>query len=250
MIDEFITRSEEYEKKSAWVCNDIVCGHAIDLLLAENKNLGNILDAGGGTGVLANAVAHALPHRGITVIDISPSMLAKLPSHFNKAECAIESVERLNSCFDTILCRQVLHYVDDPSCVIDALTKVLERDGILYIGQIVAPDSESAEWLQNIAGRISPSRKRVWQVSELLSLVLGKSLKLNNASIHTFTDTLNKWMQRSTVQMDRQRVLHSVSNCITPTIRKSLGVSEQNEDISFEVLFFHATFSKRTPVVR
>lgn len=246
MNDEFAARSEEYEKRSIWVSDEFVHSNAIRLLTSTGRiHFGNILDAGGGTGALAKALASRLGYDQITVIDISPSMLARVPSQFEKTECAIESIATLNRRFDTILLRQVLHYVHDPCQALAALFDVLSHDGTFYIGQIVAPNDESAIWLQNIASQISPRRRRVWQISDLVSILLGTGMKMGSASLHPFSDSLRSWMKRSTVQVDQRKLLESAKNSLDKANRNCLGILEQKDDISFEVLFFHAIFTKR-----
>jgi len=245
MRDDFAARAYEYEKKSAWVADDIVCGHAINLLATKSTHLGNILDAGGGTGILASSIASVLPSHSVTVMDISAAMLAKVPKEFKKVHCSIESVRTLDKQFDTILLRQVLHYLADPSNAINELFSVLSPNGVLYVGQIVVPDNESALWLQHVAEQISPNRRRVWQLTKLISLFLSTGMKLDGASIHPFRDTLNTWMQRSTVRLDWQHVFQKAATSITHTVKKTLGIEERAGDILFEVLFCHAIFSRR-----
>jgi ArsR family transcriptional regulator len=118
--------------------------------------LGDVLDAGTGTGRLLELLA---PHiaRG-TGIDISPEMLAIARDRLagaGMAHCQVRlgDVYRLpfrdgdlQAGFDAVLFYQVLHYLDDPQAALREAIRVMKPGGFLSIADF-AP--HSLEFLRN-----------------------------------------------------------------------------------------------------
>ncbi len=100
-----------------------------------------ILDAGCGTGVGTEYLAHLNPQARITAIDLSEAALAIAQERCRRSSaCNVEfhhrslyDVAELGQTFDLINCVGVLHHLPDPERGIQALAEVLAPGGLLHI---------------------------------------------------------------------------------------------------------------------
>ena len=165
----FNNRAGTYEKCSTWV-SDIATNSVPLKFLSRRKNLGNLLDAGAGTGFLSHLLTSEFPFNSIYLVDSSPDMLKKAREKMlnaNVFNVSIESFcEETNEIFDTILLRQILHYVENVDVVIKLLNSILSDDGVIYVGQILVDDYACAEWHDELIRMISKNRRRTFIYGE------------------------------------------------------------------------------------
>ncbi|MBV1855166.1 class I SAM-dependent methyltransferase [Catellatospora sp. NEAU-YM18] len=145
--------------------------------------MGKLLDAGGGSGALAAYVRRHLDPESITVVDVDAAALAETPAGMHTRLSRIEDLSDADGRFDTILARQVLHYVASAVDALTLLRKLLLPGGVIYVGQIVAPDQSAARWLAERASWASPTRHSVFTTDALLSLFAHAGLGLERAVI-------------------------------------------------------------------
>jgi len=82
-----------------------------------------ILDVGCGTGF----VSQLYPNFDITGLDISDGMLERNPYTWIKASA--ESIPFPNNHFDFVVCRSLLHHLDDPAMGLEEMFRVLKPGG-------------------------------------------------------------------------------------------------------------------------
>ncbi|MEB3174845.1 MAG: class I SAM-dependent methyltransferase [Cyanobacteriota bacterium] len=102
-----------------------------------------ILDAGCGTGVGTEYLAHLNPEAEITAIDLSDGALAVARERLERSgvwregvtlqALNLERAETLPGEFDYINCVGVLHHLPDPKAGIQALAKKLKPGGLFHI---------------------------------------------------------------------------------------------------------------------
>lgn len=100
-----------------------------------------ILDAGCGTGVSTEYLAHLNPQAEITGIDLSPAALAVAQERCQSSganqvkfhNLSLYQVEQLPGVFDLINCVGVLHHLPDPAKGIQALANKLAPGGLMHI---------------------------------------------------------------------------------------------------------------------
>jgi len=95
-----------------------------------------VLDVAGGNGLDAARLA-ALGHE-VTVLDISPAMLAEVPAGIATREGAAEDAAELfgPGAFDVVLVHNLLHYLADPAVALRSAIEVLAPGGVLSVLQI------------------------------------------------------------------------------------------------------------------
>ncbi|MEW8619684.1 MAG: class I SAM-dependent methyltransferase, partial [Candidatus Thiodiazotropha endolucinida] len=73
-----------------------------------------------------------------------------------------------SSTFDLIVCRQGLHYLDEGAAASE-LSRLRPKE--IRLGQIVAPNEDSADWWSDLFKTLAPGRKRVYMPSDLEKFV-------------------------------------------------------------------------------
>lgn len=91
--------------------------------LKDGKYSDKVLDVGCGTGF----VSSFYPSFDITGIDISDGMLAQNPYTWLKAPA--ESIPFPDNHFDFVVCRSLLHHLDDPKIGLEEMVRVLKPGG-------------------------------------------------------------------------------------------------------------------------
>ena len=89
----------------------------------DGKISDKILDCGCGTGL----VSQLYPNFDITGIDISDGMLAQNPYKWIKAPA--EAIPFSDNYFDFVVCRSLLHHLDDPLAGLAEMYRVLKSGG-------------------------------------------------------------------------------------------------------------------------
>jgi hypothetical protein len=135
-----------------------------------------------------------------------------------------EDLDTSDGEFETILMRQVLHYVGSPVVALRRLCGRLLPGGAMYVGQMVAPDADTARWLADAARWVSPSRYRVWTVDQLLVTFANAGLRLDKATV------LSHWQPLS--------LRHGVR--LTDHARRSMPVRRRHDAICCRVFWLHA----------
>jgi SAM-dependent methyltransferase len=198
----------------AEACAQLLIGHRI----------GRLLDAGGGNGSLTT---YLMRHRVVdaaTVLDLSDGALAKVPPPIMTKRGRVEDLDTSDGEFATILMRQVLHYIGSPVAALECLRGRLLPGGVIYVGQIVAPDADAARWLGDAARWVSPSRHRVWTVDQLLVTFANARLRLDKATV------LSHWQALDLRNGAR----------ITDHARRCMPVRRSNGAICCRVFWLHA----------
>lgn len=100
-----------------------------------------ILDAGCGTGVGTEYLAHLNPQAEIAAIDLSPGALQVAKERCQRSgagrvefhNLSLYDVDQVPGAFDLINCVGVLHHLPDPQRGIEALAKKLAPGGLMHI---------------------------------------------------------------------------------------------------------------------
>lgn len=241
-MTEFDLRADTYETESRWSVCEAVAEECLKLL--EGHEVGRVLDAAGGTGRLS---AFLMEHREaseVVVLDESSKMLAKAPTSSTKWLGRLEdiNIQHPDETFDTILLRQALHYVNDPVAVVRLLASHLREDGIIYVGQLIAPSSAAANWLSGIATKISPKRRRVYTLESLIDGMIDAGQSFLRAALIPQSDSLSDWVRRATSPIAPHVVLRDAVEGLDSKVAAELAFQLSSSDFSYCLLWFHGTF--------
>lgn len=102
-----------------------------------------VLDAGCGTGALAERLLAAVPAATLTGVDLSPRMAEVARARLGgSAEVLLADVERLpfhDASFDLVVCNDSFHHYPSPDRAAFQLWRVLAPGGALVLGDVWQP---------------------------------------------------------------------------------------------------------------
>ena len=148
-------------------CFDDFYGTVLDLIPYERESAIQILDLGGGTGLLAALVAQAFPQGDFTLVDVSEAMLEQARQRF-RAEparfrfCALDFTEEpLWGEYDAVVSALSIHHVSDGAkqLVFKRVYEVLREGGVfINADQVLGPTPEIDKryheaWLRQVRER-------------------------------------------------------------------------------------------------
>jgi len=207
----FDQRAATYDR-TPWVHDPAVMSTTLDFL--EPAAGQRILDVGAGTGVVLEQALVACPALGRCVaLDISPAMLARIRNPRIETVCHdAETIPCPDASFDTVVCRQVLHYVDNVDRCLRELRRVLADQGALAIAQMTPFGRTDEEWWKRVVRARQPLRKHDLTMPELQSKLEKAGFRISRTLQIRSSESLNSWLDRyweSQEQIAEVRRLHA-----------------------------------------
>lgn len=248
--NDFQTRAHSFESHSSWVTDRAT--NDVPREFFQQRNIGNLLDAGGGTGYLSWYLYQNLMNRfkTITLVDISHNMLDEAKRKKNyPVETHNSSIETFCQMtthkFDTILIRQVLHYVDDVDTVIKLLKSKLSDNGYIYVGQILVEDNESKDWHDELMKGISKNRRRTFVYDEFISYFEKNGFEVVETKLTNFEESFaNLYERRVRAQISPDLLKSKMESLATNTLREKLLLKFEGNNLYFTVKFCHLLLQK------
>lgn len=250
--NDFQKRAEKFESHSRWVVDENINNVPKNFL--EQHNIGNLLDLGGGTGYLSWYLYQYLSSNitSISLVDISRNMLdeaEKKETYPVKIyNSSIETFCKMTpNKFDTILIRQVLHYVDDVDIIIKLLKKILNKNGIIYIGQILVDDSESKDWHNELMKNISSNRRRTFIYKDFINYFKESGFEIIEVQTsnyeENFTDLFERRIKEYT-ETTLENLKFKMETLAVNSLRKKMSIKFENNNLYFTVKFCHLFLRK------
>jgi len=251
-IKDFQERAKDFEQKSKWVTDKETNSVPLKFLSKKN-NLGNLLDAGGGTGYLSYFLAKTIACKSISLVDISQNMLDKAIERKNEKykiktyPCAIELFcSTVSEKFDTILIRQVLHYVDDVDNVISLLRSVLNDDGVIYVGQILVENEKCREWHNELMQSISKNRRRTFLYDDFLETFRKHRFEIIDSQLTDHEENLfDAYKRRIYDNITFNELKDKIEALATNDVREKMSIRTVGDNVYFTVKFCHLLLRKQ-----
>lgn len=187
-------RAASFEATTPWLRNQDFSAACLQDL-SEDRRTRRVLDVGGGTGALGSLFTTPNVGAAVDVVDVSAAMLARVPPGCARVLSSFETY-RASHLYDTILLRQFLHYVEDPKYVLRRARAMMTEEGLLYIGQLVAPTNRSAAWMQEVMSMLSGQRRRMFTETELRDLAATADLGIVKTRRFAYRESLGNWAAR------------------------------------------------------
>lgn len=245
---DFAIRANSYENQSRWV-KDKIINDIPKKYLEILDDLGDVLDAGGGTGYLSTYILEDAKFRSLTIVDASIEMLAIAKQRNPRAILINQPIETYaknsDKRYDIVLARQILHYVNDVDIVLDALNILLKDNGYLYIGQFIVPDLASDKWHGNIIHHISKNRKRSFEFSSFLNVFIDHGFELIFDDLTPYEENIKNFYNRRINNISFSELLRISKETLTDKVRDSLKISVTDDNLFFTVSFCHMLLRKR-----
>lgn len=248
VINDFEKRAGRYETDSLWITSEAI--NKVPLSFFINlDSLGDLIDVGGGTGYLTQYLSSHIGYKSLTVLDLSPAMLNIAKKRLPDASIICDSIEHFkelnNSQYDTIVARQILHYVDDVKKTIKTLKTAMKENGLLYIGQFVVPGVLSDYWHASFIKKISVNRKRSFIQDDFLSLFVDEGLKIQKTIYTPYEENIKSFYKRKTNQDLNYHELYSYAvGSLNEDVKKELLIKITDDNLFFTVQFCHLLLSK------
>jgi ubiquinone/menaquinone biosynthesis C-methylase UbiE len=212
VAEHFAQRACSYEKRGLWVADPLVMSVTLDFLGLAGDEI--VLDAGAGTGTVLHSALHSCPTLRLPVaVDCSGEMLVQIKDV--RIPRVVADGTRLPfaaQTFDVVLCRQVLHYLESPVCLLQEAFRVLRPGGRVVIGQIT-PFSEVDEdyWRRIILAR-QPLRKYALTLHDCLDFTAAANFRIVKVTQIRAKESLNSWLSRYSSGLENEihvRRLHA-----------------------------------------
>lgn len=248
VISDFQKRANNFEERSRWVTDRIINSIPVDFL-SFRKELGDVLDAGGGTGYLPYYLISKMPATSVIIVDASINMLQKARERLPEAVTVngtIESYCKMNNKkFDTILARQIFHYVDNPNLIIRLLRDKLKNNGILYVGQFVVYDKETSSWNNLLMKEISKNRRRSFVINDFIDLFIQNGFKVLKFCTTDYQDNLKDFYKRRTInECSYEILLKNMTEVVNENIKKKMNIKLIDDNMFFSYQFCHLALVK------
>ena len=249
VIDDFKKRAKNYEKQSRFVADENILDIPLKYLLSK-MTVGNLLDAGGGTGYLSHFLSKHIKFESIHLVDICDDMLkeaerknygAKIFNSSIETFCE-ETIEK----FDTILLRQVLHYVEDVNKTFSLLKSVLKTDGLIYVGQYLRTDNDCREWHYELAKEISKNRHRTMLHKEFLEYVYQNGLEvIQNDTTEIERSLADFYENRVDSNLSFEALVDKMVGLTSESIKDKMRIRITDSNIYYSAQFYHFLLKRK-----
>lgn len=124
-----------------------------DALLSHDPDLAYALDVGTGTCLLPIELCGRVPTARIKAIDLSTSMLALGRAHVAQAglthvialtQVDAKALPEPDETFSAVLSNSIVHHIPEPMAVLREMVRVLRPDGLLFVRDLVRPETEAS----------------------------------------------------------------------------------------------------------
>lgn len=248
---DFQKRAKEFEKRSKWVVDEET--NNIPTTFFAQRHIGELLDAGGGTGYLSYYLYQHLKDKikSISIVDISRNMLDEAEKKYDypiltynsSIETFCQSTTRK---FDSILMRQVFHYVGNVDIVIKLLKKVLNDNGIIYVGQILVEDEECKIWHDELMKEISKNRRRTFVLDDFVKCFKRNGFEVISCRLTDFEECFSDLYNRrvNTFEKKSSDLISKMKESATDSIKEKMSIRFENGTIYYTVKFCHLFLRK------
>ena len=143
--------AEDYNAMDHSQVNRVFVGDLVNFAGSREKRLGDVLDLGTGTALIPIELCLQEPDCRVMAIDMSVNML-ELARYNIEAEGLIERIELAlvdakqmafpDGMFSTVISNSIIHHIPEPACCISEMVRVTASGGILYVRDLLRPDSD------------------------------------------------------------------------------------------------------------
>ena len=248
--NDFQKRAEKFESNSRWVTDDNINSVPVDFFAKKEYKVDNIVDLGGCTGYLSYSFYQndilRNKIKNIVLVDKSNNMLAEAKKKLypvSTRNCSIESFCDFTSIkYNAVLIRQVLHYVDNLDNVVRSLHNIINKDSVIYVGQIIVEDEECRQWHDALMRKISLNRKRSFTATSLADLFINNGFEIIHQESSEYEERVTDLVKRRvSPYMDStiDHVLDELHQETTESVQNKMKIKFIEGDLLYTVKFLH-----------
>ena len=237
VFNDFQLRAKSYEKLSRWITNDEINTTAAKLV----GKCSDLIDVGCGTGYLSYFLNDIHPIPSVTLLDLSPNMLEIAKERMPGAIVVNDTLEnyalKSSKRYETVIMRQVLHYVDDPVIAMLSVKRLLDSHGKVYIGQFTVKDEASNNWHERLIKLISVNKKRSFTLHKLCDLC--SAFRICRIESTDYEENLKDYYARRTSCNSYDLIYNELVSSLNNEIKNNCKVRIEDNNLYFTVQFTH-----------
>jgi ubiquinone/menaquinone biosynthesis C-methylase UbiE len=198
IVKEFSKQVKSLERAKFFTNQDIIERIKKESRLTEKMT---VLDAGCGPGIVTEAVA---PHvKEVVAFDLTPAMIEATRMRCENAGLHnvryqtgnIESLPYENEYFDRVISRLVVHHLPEPRKGLKEIHRVLKKNGIFVLADIIGSENLQKEKLHNALEVLrDPSHSRMLSQSELVNSLEGSGFDVSVADMWVNEREFSEWI--------------------------------------------------------
>jgi ubiquinone/menaquinone biosynthesis C-methylase UbiE len=168
--------------------------------IGENAR-GRVLDVACGPGIVTATLAERAQE--VVALDLTPQMLEKARERCAKAgrtnvvfqEGSATALPFADTTFDAVVTRLSFHHYLEPNVALKEMLRVLRREGILAIADVVSSEMPEKSELQNAIEVLrDPSHVRMLPASELIALIAQSGVTIERQEAWDQARELEEWL--------------------------------------------------------
>jgi ubiquinone/menaquinone biosynthesis C-methylase UbiE len=122
-------------------------------LLAVRPRLARVLDVGTGTGLIPIELCGRSPETRVDALDLAEHMLAVARRNVQRAGLAAriklshldaKSTGEPDGAYDAVMSNSIVHHIPEPRDVLREMWRLVARGGVIFVRDLVRPESDAA----------------------------------------------------------------------------------------------------------
>lgn len=245
IVEHFAGRSNVYDTFGTWVNNDAILSSMTEYIPESHEKKLNIVDLGAGTGAVSKYIFKEYPfNKSITAVDICEDMLSKiLEPEIEKCVTTLESMPFANDTFDVAVSRQCLHYVEQLGQAVKEIKRILKKNGIFVLSQIVPLESEMKDYWSEMIQFRQPLRKHYFSENDWINTFTIQGFNLVSIERFSHRGSIKKWANKYNISVsvlldEHKRLLLKAPRQFI----EEYSVLENEDDVNYNSFWFVAKF--------
>jgi len=215
-----------------------------------------VLDVGAGSGIMSLALAEAGATE-VVGVDVSPGMLerAEYLRLSSPPEIAQRVYFRLASAtdlparderFDAVICRMVLNHSREPANILRELVRVLRKEGVLILADLLSHDDPVKRATQNaIEERRNPTHFAARSAQQYRELITAAGLTVVSEKVMVFERELGEWMAELPSDAASEAVVRDMIEAGLETDAAGLNARYKDDLLIFDQRLFYLKAVKK-----
>ncbi|MBM3464709.1 MAG: methyltransferase domain-containing protein [Armatimonadetes bacterium] len=187
---QFATRAPVYEEKAAWIPDPGLLNCFVDMCRTVPD--AEVLDVCCGTGLVGAGFRGKV--KRVVGLDLTAEMLEQAKPRLDEVKQGLaDHMPFEDHVFDVVVCRQALHFVDDPQQVLHEMHRVLKPGGQAIVGHRVPYGEEDAAWWEQVNRAKQPLLHNILLEQDLEAIFLEAGFEDLEKKNYYLVESIQLW---------------------------------------------------------